>query len=180
MMVRSPPAIRARRIYSNALNANMSFQLAVPPWTPVGGASLALSTPYAFASAGSATTSLQVTPGSGGSGDSPFSATPGAAFPGAMPPAYPGTATTGSSNPGAASELVSITTTAGRIASQQASSVVFATSGIVDGPGGDHVGRCRMLGRRRRRWRRGRDRELRRRWRRWRGVRAGHDRGDRR
>ena len=62
--------------YSNALNANMSFQLAVPPWTPAGGASLALSTAYAFASAGSATTSLQVTPGSSGGDGSPFSATP--------------------------------------------------------------------------------------------------------
>ena len=130
------PGYPGSPFYSNALNANMSFQLAVPPWTPVGGASLALSTSYAFASAGSATTSLQVTPGSSGSGDSPFSATPGAAFPGAMPPAYPGTATTAASDPGAASELVSITTTAGRIASQQASSVVFATSGNWTAPAG--------------------------------------------
>ena len=121
--------------YSNALNANMSFQLAAPPWTPVGGAALALSSAYAFASAGSATTSLQVTPASGGA-DSPFSATPGAAFPGAMPPAYPGTAATSAENPGAASELVSITTTAGRIASQQAASVVFATSGTWTAPPG--------------------------------------------
>ena len=119
--------------YSNALNSNMSFQLAVPPWTPVGGASLALSSAYVFATGGSASSSLQVTPGAQAA--SPFAAVPGAANPGGFQPAYPG-AGMGASNPGAASELISITGTAGRIASQQASSVVFATSGSWTAPAG--------------------------------------------
>jgi len=128
------PGYPGSPFYSNALNGNMSFQLAVPPWTPVGGASLALSAAYAFASAGSATSSLQVTPQGGGT-VSPFAFVPSAALPGLMVPGYPGTASS-VTNPGAASELVDITTTAGRIASQQASSSVFATSGSWTAPAG--------------------------------------------
>ena len=127
------PGYPGSPFYSNALNANMSFQLAVPPWAPTGGAALALSDLYAFASAGSATTSLQVTPSAQAA--SPFAAVPGEANPGGFQPAYPG-GSAGASNPGAASELISITGTAGRIASQQAASVVFATSGNWIAPAG--------------------------------------------
>lgn len=94
--------------YSNAINANMSFQSVVRPWTPAGNATLAQSAAQAFATGQGARAlySLRVTPDGLTAG------------------------------PGATSEAANITVAAGRVASQVASSQLLTTSGSWTAPAG--------------------------------------------